>query len=105
MVARADHLSVVGCFDETLPVAEDQDMWIRLALVGQVGWHGEPLAVHYQIPHSLTQRYRSTAKDCVLPMVARHVRAQRDDLAPAEIRRIFAMRYAQVGRSLYHGPR
>jgi hypothetical protein len=95
----------VGRFDETLPVAEDQDMWIRLALAGQVGWQWEPLAVHYQSPHSLTQRYRFAAKDLVLPMIARHVRAQRANLAAAEIRWIFGMRYAQAGRSLYQGSR
>lgn len=101
VVARAAHLSSTGGFDETLLVAEDQDMWIRLAMLGAVGWHPEALTIHYETPDSLTQRYALRQQDFVLPMVAKHVDARRHELSSTEIRRIFGARYAQIGRSLY----
>ena len=76
-------------------------MWIRLAMLGTVGWCPEPLTVHYETPHSLTHRYALRQKDFVLPMVAKHVDARRHELSAREIRRIFGTRYAQIGRSLY----
>ena len=105
VVARAAHVSSTGGFDESLLVAEDQDMWIRLAMLGPVGWHPEPLTVHYETQGSLTQRYALREKDFVLPMVAKHVAARRHELSSTEIRRIFGTRYAQVGRSLYQAGR
>jgi glycosyltransferase involved in cell wall biosynthesis len=105
VVARAAHVSRAGGFDESLPVAEDQDLWIRLAMLGPVGWYPEPLTVHYETPGSLTQRYALRQKDFVLPMVAKHVAARRHELSSTEIRRIFGTRYAQIGRSLYQAGR
>jgi glycosyltransferase involved in cell wall biosynthesis len=105
VIARAGHVLSTGGFDESLLVAEDQDMWIRLAMLGAVGWHPEPLTVHYETPGSLTQRYALRQKDFVLPMVAKHVAARRHELSSTEIRRIFGTRYGQIGRSLYQAGR
>jgi glycosyltransferase involved in cell wall biosynthesis len=101
VVARATHVLSTGGFDETLLVAEDQDMWVKLAIIGTVGWHPEPLAVHHETPNSLTKRYALREKDFVLPMIERHLRAQKSRLSPKEIRWIRGTRYAQIGRSLY----
>jgi glycosyltransferase involved in cell wall biosynthesis len=105
VIARATHVLRTGGFDENLLIAEDQDMWIRLAMIGTVGWHPEPLTVHHETPHSLTHRHALRQKDFVLPMIAKHVFAQRHNLTSEEIRGIFGTRYAQIGRSLYHAGR
>jgi glycosyltransferase involved in cell wall biosynthesis len=105
VVARALRLQATGGFDTGLPVADDQDMWIRLALLGPVGCRPEPLTAYYRSPDSLTQRYRLREQDFVLPMVRKHVHMQRSRLSSGEVRRILGTRYAQIGRSLYQAGR
>jgi glycosyltransferase involved in cell wall biosynthesis len=101
VVARASHLMRTGGFNENLLIAEDQDMWIKLALIGAVGWCPEALTLHHVTAGSLTDRHGLRQKDYVLPMIARHVKAQQEKLSSREIRSIFGTRYGQIGRSLY----
>jgi glycosyltransferase involved in cell wall biosynthesis len=91
-------------FDETLPVGEDQDMWIRLATAGALAYVPETLAdVHVQ-PTSLSRYRGSDLSRHVLPMVRRHVERLRHRLSGREIRTIFAARYADAGHTaLRHG--
>lgn len=105
VVARRMQISTTGGFDESLQIAEDQDMWIKLAIIGTVVWHPAPLTVHHQVPDSLTQRYVLRQQEFVLPMITMHLRAQRHHLTPKEIRAILGTRYAQIGRSLYQAGR
>jgi hypothetical protein len=101
VVARASHLVQTGGFDESLLIAEDQDMWIKLAMIGRVGWCSEALALHHVTAGSLTDRYALRQQDYVIPMILKHVRTQRHRLTSADVRRVLRARYLQIGRSLY----
>jgi GT2 family glycosyltransferase len=100
-LARRSFLTTVGPFDEELPVAEDQDMWIRLALAGAVGHVHETLVIRHDTGGSLTKRYAAREADFILPMIESHIAAQAHRLSSAERRRILGTRYAAVGRNLY----
>jgi glycosyltransferase involved in cell wall biosynthesis len=94
----------LGGFDEALPVGEDQDMWIRLALKGTLVCVPRTLAeVHVQ--STSLSRYRASDQGRhVLPMVRRHVEALRHRLSRDEARAILAERYANAGHiALAHG--
>jgi GT2 family glycosyltransferase len=58
---RRDLFSAIGGFDESLPVAQDWDLWIRLVLGGaQIGLVDEVLG-RYRIHHSSMSASRSRA--------------------------------------------
>jgi glycosyltransferase involved in cell wall biosynthesis len=101
LVARTETVREVGGFDTTLPVAEDQDLWIKLALKGEVEFVEDFLVHAYDTPDSLTKIYGSTSASFVLTVVLRHIHAMRPELSPAEIRHILAERYTSIGRNLY----
>lgn len=101
VVARRALLRSVGPFDPSLKVGGDQDMWIRLALAGEVGLVPEVLVNVYETPDSLTKKYATRFSQYVLPMIERHVRAQRHRLSDSEVRRIRGERYSWLGRNLY----
>jgi glycosyltransferase involved in cell wall biosynthesis len=100
-LARRSSLTAVGPFDEKLLIAEDQDMWIRLALAGAVGHVNEVLVVRHDTAGSLMKRYAAREAEFIVPMIARHVRAQAHRLSAAERRHILGTRHAAVGRNLY----
>ena len=100
-LARQSFLTAVGPFDEKLLIAEDQDMWIRLALAGAVGHVDETLVVRHDTSGSLTKRYAAREAEFMLPMIENHVEAQAHRLSSTERRRILGSRYSAVGRSLY----
>jgi glycosyltransferase involved in cell wall biosynthesis len=101
VVARGDALRAAGPFDVGLPVGEDQDMWIRLALAGEVVFVPDILTVVHETAGSLTRRYADSADRYLLPMIRRHVEQQRHRLSRREIRAILGERCATVGRNLY----
>jgi len=101
ILVRRSFLSAVGPFDESLRVAEDQDMFIRLALAGAVGHVREALVVAHDTPGSLTKRYATRAAQFLLPMIRRHLRGQAHRLSPSDRRRILGQRHSDVGRHLY----
>lgn len=101
VVARAECLAKVGPFDSGLRVAGDQDMWIRLSLVGEIEIIEEVLTIVYDTPGSLTKVYAQKAADYVLPMVNRHLEMLRPSLTPKELRQIVGERYTNLGRNLY----
>lgn len=92
-----------GLFDVALRVAEDQDMWIRLAVAGDLVYLDRPLIVIHEQPSSLTggQPRIKLQQTYTLPMLHRHLARLNDRLAPAERRRILAERYARIGRGAY----
>ena len=57
VVARTAALRAVGPFDIDLPVAEDQNMWIRLSMTGEVEFVPEYLTLVHDAPRSLTKVY------------------------------------------------
>jgi glycosyltransferase involved in cell wall biosynthesis len=104
VVARAVALARVGSFDTTIPIAADQDMWIRLAIAGDVEFVREYLTVAHDTSGSLTKTHVQEIDRATFPMLRRHLERCRHDLSREEIRRILLVRYAMVGRNLYtHG--
>ena len=101
VVARRDLLVDLGGFDEERVMAEDQDMWIRLALAGEVLCVDEVLMIFHRTSESLSSRLRRGEAEYVLPMIERHIRRQRARLSRSEIRRALGGRLSQIGRNLY----
>ncbi len=101
VVARMDAVRKVGPFDVNLPVAEDQNMWIQLAMAGEVEFVPEYLTTVHDAPESLTKVYADRVDRYVLPMIKRHIMEQRHRLSHDEVREILGTRYTSVGRNLY----
>jgi glycosyltransferase involved in cell wall biosynthesis len=101
VMARRGALMAMGGFNAALRVAGDQDMWIRLALVGGVGILREVLVNVHDTPGSLMKAYPRGALEFLLPMVMRHAKAERQRLTIAEYDGIVSHRYVVVGSQLY----
>jgi glycosyltransferase involved in cell wall biosynthesis len=91
-----------GGFDPALEVAEDQDLWIRLALRGRLGYLDATLVHMHHTKISVSgvgtalgarQQLRTT-----LPMIERHIEANRARLSAAELRNIRGGRLLRIGR-------
>jgi glycosyltransferase involved in cell wall biosynthesis len=101
VVARTAALREVGPFDTSLAIAADQDMWIRLSMTGEVEFVLEFLTTVYDTAGSLTKVYADKADKYVLPMIQRHIDAQRHRLTDEQVNEILGARYTSVGRNLY----
>ena len=101
VLARRSAVLEVGGFDPGLPVAEDQDLWIRLALAGDVGFVDEVLVTVQDRPGSLSLEYAAQTAEVTLAMVLGHIERQAARLTPAERRRALGARYGWAGRRLY----
>lgn len=102
VLARRSALDRAGPFDEALATGADQDMWIRLAQQGTVVEVGDVLVNVFRQPDSLSNRHLERTADYLLPMIARHIERLSDRLTRAEVRHIWATRFASMGR-LYYG--
>ena len=101
VLARREALLATGGFNRWMPVAEDQDMWIRLALMGPAGHLPESLVRVHSTPNSLSKsRFREQA-GYVLPMVIAYVERNRHILGRTEIRAILGERFGKLGRLAY----
>lgn len=101
VVARAAVIKATDGFNLSLRVAGDQDMWIRLAAQGDVGFVEEILVTVHDTPGSLTKVHAQRIADFVLPMVRNRIEHLKDRLSPEDIRRIIGTRYSFIGRNLY----
>ncbi len=105
VVAWRQALLDAGGFDAALPVAEDQDMWIRLATRGALGYLDAPLVRVHATPGSLSGVGSAVSvrqqMEFTLPMIERHVAARRSELSAAERRGILGQRLGRAGRSAY----
>lgn len=97
VLARASSIEKVGGFNETLKVAGDQDMWIRLALTGEVGCVPENLVIVHKNPGSLMNRHPVGEFEYLLPMIKTHVDRNRLALRRNEVRTIMGRRYQNAG--------
>jgi glycosyltransferase involved in cell wall biosynthesis len=97
VVARRALLLQLGGFDETLKVAEDQDMWIRLALAGTPVYVPESLACVHVRPNSLSTWSLADQHAYTLPMIERHLDRLRDILSRSEVRAIMGARLHKIG--------
>lgn len=101
VLARRTAVERVGGFDPALATAEDQDLWIKLALDGELGYIDQPLLLaHYQ-PNSLCEEHPIGRLEYELPMILRHVAAQRHRLPEEEVRAILGNRFTKIGRATY----
>jgi glycosyltransferase involved in cell wall biosynthesis len=101
VIARRSALLEVGGFDEQLKISEDQDMWIKLALAGEVGFVPEILIRVHETADSLMKRYGDREYEYGLPMIRAHLAKLESRLSRREIRRILAQRYSAAGRNVY----
>jgi glycosyltransferase involved in cell wall biosynthesis len=101
IVAWRRILLAEGGFDTSLRVAEDQDLWIRLAMRGHLGYLDEHLVRVNIRPDSLSSRGHLDQIDVALPMIERHLAARRGDLSAAERRWIIGERHGRIGREAY----
>jgi glycosyltransferase involved in cell wall biosynthesis len=103
VLARRSVLQAIGGFDQTLPIAEDQDLWIRLALAGEVGFVDDVLVRVHERPTSLSRAYKPQEPEIALRMALGHIARERGRLTRAELRHALGTRLAQNGRRLYAG--
>lgn len=101
VVARRSALNEAGPFNPSLQVGEDQDMWIRLALLGTVGFVDEVLVRVHSGPRGLSTMRASERAAFVMPMIGQHIRELRHRLSDSEIRHVMGERLAKFGRQAY----
>ncbi|MGC2414132.1 MAG: glycosyltransferase, partial [Stellaceae bacterium] len=105
VVARASAFAHAGVFDTAQRVAGDQEMWIRLAITGEVEFVPEFLTVAHDTAGSLTKVYREDEDIYSLRVVRRYLQQQRSHLSGDEIRHILRERYTSMGRNVYRAGR
>jgi len=105
VLVRRSVLQAVGGFDPTFPIAEHQDLWIRLALAGEVGFVDEVLVGVHERPGSLSREYKPQEPGIALRLVLAHIERQHNRLTRAELRHALRARFAQNGRRLCAGGR
>lgn len=62
---RRDLLKDIGCFDETLPIAEDYDLWLRIARKYKVHYIDRPLVTRRRIGSNITENREAYALSCI----------------------------------------
>lgn len=101
VVAKRSAVLDLGGFNENLLVAEDQDLWIRLAMRGELAWVDEELVRIHSVPGSFMKTHAAREAEYLLPMIERHVTERAAELSHEAIRRILGARYSRIGRNLY----
>jgi glycosyltransferase involved in cell wall biosynthesis len=92
------HLLALGGFDESLKIAEDQDMWIRLAARGGLSYVPEMLVHVHDRRSSLSGGSFDEQMAYTLPMIERHLEQFSDRLAGKERRSILGRRLLRLGQ-------
>lgn len=100
VVAKKAAILSCGGFNKNLRLAEDQDMWIKLAAKGPIKCLQESLVSIHLNPGSLTQTNVSNEATYLLPMIYEHIENLAGKLTNSEKRRILVHRWYEVGRSL-----
>jgi len=99
VVVRRSALDEVGVFNTALVVGEDQDLWIRLAIRGSVGYVDRHLVtVHWQ-PRSLSTEHADKSLRVGLHITHHYLDMQRHRLTWRERRFIRGHRYGKLGRN------
>lgn len=105
VVAWRRALEAACGFDAGLTVAEDQDLWIRLSLAGRLAYLDAHLVRVHMTAISVsgvgTALGARQQVQITIPMIRRHVAAQRARLSRREARAILGERLCRVGRSAY----
>jgi glycosyltransferase involved in cell wall biosynthesis len=98
-VIRRSVIDAVGFFDVTLKMAEDYDMWLRVASRYEFDYVDQPL-VRYRVGHtSLSRREEGGTGYTALHIMRRFLdeRGGRRQLPPALVRQAFAETYFHIG--------
>jgi len=101
VLVRQSALAAAGPFNKWLPVGEDQDMWIRLSMLGEVGHVPEALVRVHSTPNSLSKANFTEQAGYVLPMVISYVARNSAKLTRAQRRKILGERFGKMGQSAY----
>lgn len=101
VMTRLSLVRELGGFDPKLLVSQDQDLWIRLAVRGEVGIIDEVLGKIHQVSTGHMTRNRHRQADIMLPMIEGHIARLKDKLSQREIDDILGHRYQAVGRNLF----
>jgi glycosyltransferase involved in cell wall biosynthesis len=97
VVVRRTALATAGGFSTALRVAEDQDMWLRLASLGHFGYVPDILLRVHMSPGGLSGNFDDQMR-YTLPMIRRHIEAKREELTQREINAILGERLSRLGR-------
>lgn len=92
------HLLALGGFDESLKIAEDQDMWIRLAARGSLSYVPEMLVRVHERRSSLSGGSFDEQMKYTLPMLERHLERFADRLTVGDRRSILGRRLLRLGQ-------
>jgi len=96
LVRKRDVLSVGG-FSRDLQVAEDLDLWIRIAMRGEVAVIPEVFVHYYDYSGSLMKSKGEKTEDIIMSMIKKHIRNNQQKLTVSEIRYIYGYRYYEFG--------
>ena len=91
----------MGGFDESLAVGEDLDLWIKLGIRGKIFVLKDILINYYDSAGSLMKRHGSQTSVIVVPMLEKHIAAQKQKLTGMEIRHIRGYQSFQMGCNLF----
>jgi glycosyltransferase involved in cell wall biosynthesis len=97
-----DALLKAGGFDQGLKIAEDQDMWIRLAENGELGYVRESLVHVHERQSSLSAGSFSDQLAYTLPMIEGHITRLASKLSQREINNIRGRRLLRLGQLACH---
>jgi GT2 family glycosyltransferase len=95
------HLEELGGFDQSLKIAEDQDMWIRLAERGRLSYVFENLVHVHERESSLSGGSFNDQLMYTLPMIEGHIARLSQGLTPQEIKSIRGRRILRLGQLAY----
>lgn len=101
VLARRTDIMDVGGFDRSLVVGEDLDLWIKLALRGEVVVLSEQLVNIYSRPEGLMRSTPAGEWTYVLPMIERHLAALGDRLSRSDYRATVGTRNFDFGYRIY----
>lgn len=91
-------------FDPSLRVAEDRDLWIRLATNGAVALVQEPLVRKVESPTSFMAGNQALIASDTRRMIEFHVRAMRDHLTRRERMTAYGCLHSHIGKGLATQP-
>lgn len=101
VTARRQSVLDTGGFRKELLSGQDQDMWIRLSLQGDVIYQPETLVHYFILGQSLSQDRHRFAVDDLLPVVRRHIDENRNRLTETEISNILSARLVNKAKAIY----
>lgn len=101
VLTHTSFVKELGGFDESLPVGEDLDLWIKLGIRGKIVIHSEILINYYDMNNSLMKRHHAQSRAIVVPMLEKHIKEQSAKLTAAEVRHIRGRHSFQIGCDIF----